>query len=127
MPPTCREFGWRPGRRPKTKWTTACRVAALHDRANRQPGLTSAFAACQHARAGRDVERNARYPTVRTDKTVLPAQLFEICSTGHIIREEPLKFWKRLRKRQRGVLIDVHHDRRRCIHSCSGPVEKSVY
>ena len=102
-------------------------MAALHDRANRQPGLTSAFAACQHARAGRDVERNARHSTVRTDETVLPSQLFEICSTGYIIREEPLKFWKRLRKRQRGVLIDVHHDRRRCIHSCIGPIEKSVH
>jgi hypothetical protein len=101
------------------------RVAALHDRANRQAGLTSAFAACQHARAGRDVERDAGLPTVRTDKTVLPAQLFEICSTSHIIRKEPLKFWKRLRKRQRGVLVDVHHDRRRCFHSCAARLKKA--
>ena len=94
------------------------RVASLHDRANRQPSLTSAFAACQHAWAGRDVERDPGHPTMRTDKTVLPSNPFEIFSTGHIIREEPLKFWKRPRKRQRGVQIDVHHDSRRCIHSC---------
>ena len=93
------------------------RVATLHDRANRQPGLTPAFAACQHPWAGRDVERRAGHPTVRTDKTVLPAQLFEIRSTSHIVRKEPLKFRQRLRIRQRGVLIDVRHDRRRCSHS----------
>src|SRR5450755_133958 len=101
------------------------RVAAIHDRANRQPGLTSAFAACQHAWAGRDAERDAGHPTVRTDKAVLPAQLFEIRSTSHIIREEPLEFWKRSRKRQRGMLIDVHHDRRRCIHSCVARLKKA--
>ena len=66
------------------------RVAALHDRANRQPGLTPAFAACQRPWAGRDVERRTGHPTVRTDKTVLPAQLFKIRSTSHIIRKEPL-------------------------------------
>ena len=60
------------GPKPSGQW----RVAALHDRANRQPGLTSAFAACQYARASRDVEWDARHPTVRTDKTVLPIAAF---------------------------------------------------
>ena len=101
------------------------RVSALHDRANSQPGLTSAFAACQHAWAGRDAERDASHTTVRTDEAVLPSQLFEIFSTSDIIREKPLKFWKRLRKWQRGMLIDVHHDRRRCIHSCIAQLKKA--
>ena len=66
------------------------RVAALHDRADSQPCLTSAFAACKHARAGRDAERLAGHTTVRADEVVSPAQLFEVFSAGGIIREEPL-------------------------------------
>ena len=93
------------------------RVAAFHDRADTQSCLTSAFAACQHARAGRNAERFASHTTVRTDEAVSPTRLFEVCSTGSIVREEPLELRQRLRKRQRGVLVDVHQDRRRRIHS----------
>jgi len=46
------------------------RVAALHDRADSQSCLTSAFAACQHARAGPNAERFASHTTVRTNETV---------------------------------------------------------
>ena len=50
------------------------RVAALHDRADGQSCLTPAFAACQHARAGRNAERFASHTTVRTDEAVSPAR-----------------------------------------------------
>ena len=92
------------------------RVAALHDRADSQSCLTSAFAACQHARAGRNAERFASRTTVRTDEAVSPARLFEVFSAGGIVREEPLKLRQRPRKRQRGVLVDVHQNRRGRIH-----------
>src|SRR5580693_2999020 len=52
-------------------------VASLHDRADSQSCLTSAFAACQHARAGRNAERFASRTTMRTDLAVFPACLFE--------------------------------------------------
>src|SRR5271169_4005054 len=81
---------------------------ALHDRADSQSCLTSAFAACQHARSGGNAERFACHTTVRTDEAVSPARLFEVFSAGSIVREEPLKLRQRLRKRQRGGLIDVH-------------------
>jgi len=93
------------------------RVAALHDRTDSQSCLTSAFAACQHAWAGRDAKRFASRTTVWTDEAVSPAQLFEVFSAGGIIREEPLKLRQRLRKRQRSVLVDVHQDRGGRIHS----------
>src|SRR5665811_2293436 len=93
------------------------RVAALHDRADSQPCLTSAFAACQHARADRNAERFASHTTARTDEAVSPAHLFEVFSAGGIIREEPLKLRQRPRKRQCGALVDVHQDRRGRIHS----------
>jgi len=67
------------------------RVAALHDRADSQSCLTSAFAACQHTRAGRNAEGFASHATVRTDEAVFPARLFEVFSAGGIVREEPLK------------------------------------
>src|SRR3984893_10847349 len=84
------------------------RVAALHDRADSQSCLTSAFAACQNAGAGRNAERFACHTTVRTDEAVSPARLFEVFSAGSIVREEPLKLRQRLRKRQRGAPVDVH-------------------
>jgi len=87
-------------------------VAALHDRADSQPCLTSAFAAPQHARAGRNAERFASHTTVPTNEAVSPACHFEVMSAGTIVREEPLKLWQRPRKRQRGVLVDVHQNRR---------------
>lgn len=90
-------------------------MAALDDRADSQPCLTPAFAACQHARAGRNAERLAGRTTVRTNEAVCPAQLFEVFSTGGIIREKMLKLRQRLRKRQRGVLLNVHHHRSRRI------------
>lgn len=83
------------------------RVAALHDGADSQPCLTSAFAACQHAWAGRNPERLANSSAMWTGETVSPAQLFEVFSAGGIIREEPLKLRQRSRKRQRGVQVDV--------------------
>jgi hypothetical protein len=64
---------------------------------------------------GRDAERDVSHTTVRTDEPVLTSHLFEIFSTSDIIPEKLLKFWKRLREWQRGILIDVHHDRRWCI------------
>ena len=90
-------------------------MAALHDRADSQSCLTSAFAACQHARAGGNAERFASHTTVRTDEAVSPTRLFEVFGTGSIVWEEPLKLGQRLRKRQRGVLVDVHgrHDGKR--------------
>ena len=75
------------------------RVAALRDRADSQPCLTSAFAARQHARAGRNAERLASHTTVRTDEAVSPARLFEVFSAGGIIREEAPKLRRRPRKR----------------------------
>ena len=84
------------------------RVAALHDRADSQSCLTSTLAACQHARAGRNAERFACHTTVRTDEAVPPARLFEVFSAGSIVWEESLKLRQRMRKRQRGVLVDVH-------------------
>ena len=93
------------------------RVAALHNRADGQSCLTPAFAACQHARAGRNAERFASHTTVRTDEAVSPARLFEVFSAGGIVREKPLKLRQRLRKRQRGVLVDVHQNRRGRIHT----------
>src|SRR6202050_1203515 len=83
------------------------RVAALHDRADNQSFLTSAFAACQHARSGRNAERFACHTTVRTDEALSPARLFEVFSAGSIVREEPLKLRQRLRKRQCGGLVEA--------------------
>ena len=40
-----------------------------------------------------------------------------LARTGGIIREKTLKLWQRLRKRQRGVPLDVHHHRSRRIQS----------
>src|SRR5271165_1447750 len=93
------------------------RMAALHDRADSQSCLTSAFAACQHARAGGNAERFASHTTVLTDEAVSPTRLFEVFGTGSIVWEEPLKLGQRLRKRQRGVLVDVHQNRRGRTHS----------
>src|SRR5450631_933183 len=45
------------------------RVAALHDRADSQSCLASAFAASQHAGAGRNAKRFASRTTVRTNET----------------------------------------------------------
>lgn len=92
-------------------------MAALHDRADSQSCLTSAFAACQHARAGGNAERFASHTTVLTDEAVSPTRLFEVFGTGSIVWEEPLKLGQRLRKRQRSVLVDVHQNRRGRTHS----------
>ena len=93
------------------------RVAALHDRADSQSCLTSTFAACQHAGAGRDAERLASDAAVRTDEAISPARPFEVFGAGGIVRKEPLKLRQRPRKRQRGVLVDVHQNRRGRIHT----------
>src|SRR5208282_5082158 len=79
--------------------------------------LTAAFAAFQHARAGGNAERFASHTAMRTDEAVSPARLFEIFSACSIIQKEPLKFRQRLRKRQFGMLVDVHQNRCGCIHS----------
>src|SRR5208283_4996665 len=97
------------------------RVASLHDRADSQARLTAAFAAFQHARAGGNAERFASHTAMRTDEAVSPARLFEVFSACSIIRTEPLKFRQRLRKRQFGMLVDVHQSRCGCIHSRSVP------
>jgi hypothetical protein len=84
-----------------------------HDRANSQSCLTSAFAARQHARAGRNAERFASHTTVRTDEAFSPARPFEVFRAGSIVWKEPLE----LRQRLRGVLVNVHQNRRRRIHT----------
>src|SRR5208337_4630651 len=100
---------------PSGQW----RVTALHDRADSQSCLTSAVAACQHTRAGRDAKRLTSDATMRTDEAVPPAHLFEVFGAGGIAREEPLKLRQRPRKRQPRVLVDVHENQRRRIHTCS--------
>src|SRR5208337_2710488 len=100
---------------PSGQW----RVTALHDRADSQSCLTSAVAACQHTRAGRDAKRLTSDATMRTDEAVPPAHLFEVFGEGGIAREEPLKLRQRPRKRQPRVLVDVHENQRRRIHTCS--------
>src|SRR5208337_5279986 len=93
---------------PSGQW----RVTALHDRADSQSCLTSAVAACQHTRAGRDAKRLTSDATMRTDEAVPPAHLFEVFGAGGIAREEPLKLRQRPRKRQPRVLVDVHENQR---------------
>src|SRR5271165_4101048 len=100
---------------PSGQW----RVTALHDRADSQSCLTSTVAACQHTRAGRDAKRLTSDATMRTDEAVPPAHLFEVFGAGGIAREEPLKLRQRPRKRQPRVLVDVHENQRRRIHTCS--------
>ena len=86
------------------------RAAALHDRADSQSCLASAFPACQHARSARNAERFTAGLAARADEAALPARLFEIRGTSRVIREKLLKLRQRPRKWQRRALLHVHHD-----------------
>jgi hypothetical protein len=84
------------------------RVAAFHDRADRQAGVLPAGPAAQYARAVLEAKRSADHTTMRADETRIPACLFQVCRARRVIREKLLKFRQSLRERQIGVLLDVH-------------------
>jgi hypothetical protein len=85
---------------------------------------TTAFPANQHSWTGRNAERFASRTTVRTDEAIAPARLFEIFGAGSIVREKPLKLRQRLRRRQCRMLVDVHQNRRDCLHSRTSLTDK---
>src|SRR5271168_2532413 len=84
------------------------RVAAFHDRADRQAGILPAGAAAQDARTVLEAKRGADHTTMRANETRIPACLFQVCRARRVIRKKLLKFRQSLRERQIGVLLDVH-------------------
>jgi len=97
------------------------RMAALHDGPGRQSRLAAAFATGQDAWTRGDAERFADLPAMGAGKTLSPSGLFKIAGAGNVIREKPLEFGERFRKRERRAVENVHG------HSSPHPLNAHAY
>ena len=76
------------------------RMRALHDGTGGKAGVATAMTAAKHARACGNVSRLISHPAVGTDKPVAPSCALKVGRARSFIREQALKFRKRLRERQ---------------------------
>src|SRR5271166_6123012 len=83
-------------------------MAALHDRADRQPSVLATSPAAQDPRAVIKAERLSAHLTVRANEPTVPAGLFQIGSAGRVVREKTLELGKRLWEGQAGVVENIH-------------------
>ena len=85
------------------------RVAAFHNRSDRQSFFVAALAANQHPWPRGDAKWFTNFHAMRTRKPVDPASPFQIVGTCIVIGKVPLKFGERLRERQIVDVENVHN------------------
>ncbi len=83
-------------------------MGTLHDRSSREANVAATVTAAQNPRPAGKTERFSSRLAIGADKPIPPPHLLQICGARSIIREQPLEFGQRPRKRQVTPLQNVH-------------------